>query len=153
MSTPIQNPERLLVLYDGHCGLCNRAVRWFLRRDRWDRLRFAPSESPAAAQLLARHGFSAKDSHSAPDTILVVLNPDGNDETLLIRSDAVLALLAELPRPWPSVAAVLHQIPRLFRDPAYRLVAHWRYRIWGRIESCPLNTVDKDRAAGPIQTR
>ena len=36
---------RLLVVFDGRCGFCNRAVRWFLRRDRRDRLRFVASES------------------------------------------------------------------------------------------------------------
>ncbi len=49
--------SRLLVIYDGHCGLCNRTVRWLLARDRHDRLRFAPSSAPAVAAVLTRHGF------------------------------------------------------------------------------------------------
>jgi len=35
-------------------------------------------------------------------------------------------------------AAALEWIPRPVRDPVYRLVARWRYRIWGRLESCPM---------------
>ena len=62
-------PGQLLVIYDGNCGLCNRSVRWLLRRDRKDHLRFAPSSDPAVADLLASHGISV-----IPDTILVIRN-------------------------------------------------------------------------------
>jgi predicted DCC family thiol-disulfide oxidoreductase YuxK len=115
-------------------------VRWFLRRDRRDRLRFAPSEPPQAAGVLARHGFNSQDSPFGPNTILVVRNLDSQDESLLVRSNAVLALLAALPQPWPVVAAIVRSIPRPLRDLAYKLIAHWRYSIWGRLETCPLPT-------------
>ncbi|MGB9407829.1 MAG: DCC1-like thiol-disulfide oxidoreductase family protein [Terracidiphilus sp.] len=115
-------------------------MRWFLRRDRRDRLRFVASESAMAAGLLARHGISFPDSKSSPATILVVLNAGGLAERVLARSEAVLALIAELPRPWPVVARVLGWIPRPVRDLGYRLIARWRYRIWGRLENCPLPT-------------
>jgi len=125
---------RLLVVYDGHCGLCDRSVRWLLRRDRGDRLRFAAFESPQVAELLERHGVSA----IAPETLLVVRDADGPGEQLLVRSEAVLALLGELPRPWPWVGAGLGWVPRAVRDVEYRIVARWRYRIWGRVASCPV---------------
>ncbi len=133
---------RLLVVFDGNCGLCNRAVRWFLVRDRRDRLRFAASESAMAAGLLARHGVIGSDSAPGgiPRTILVVRDPGGSNEKLLVRSAAVLAMLGELPRPWPAVGVALAWIPRPARDLGYRLVARWRYRIWGRLESCPVPT-------------
>jgi predicted DCC family thiol-disulfide oxidoreductase YuxK len=130
--------DRLLVVFDGHCGLCNRAVRWFLRRDRQDRLRFAASDSAKVAELLARHGIGTADSGSEPGTILVVQDAEGLTEKLLIRSDALVAMLSELPRPWPAVAVGLGWIPRPVRDLGYRLIACWRYRIWGRLENCPL---------------
>ncbi|MDE3188044.1 MAG: DUF393 domain-containing protein [Acidobacteriota bacterium] len=128
---------RLLVIFDGHCGLCNRSVQWLLRRDRRDRLRFAPSESPQAAALLTRLGFNAHPA-SGPGTILVVLHPGEPQEQALCRSGAVVALLRELPRPWPAVGVALRLIPRPLRDLGYRLIARWRYRIWGRHERCPL---------------
>jgi predicted DCC family thiol-disulfide oxidoreductase YuxK len=130
---------RLLVVYDGHCGLCNKSVRWLLRRDRTDRLRFAASESPQLAELLVRHGVSA----AGPETVLAVRDAGGLGEQVLVRSAAVVALLAELPRPWPWVAAGLRWIPRAVRDGCYRLVARWRYRLWGRMESCPVPTTEE----------
>jgi predicted DCC family thiol-disulfide oxidoreductase YuxK len=135
--------DRLVVIFDGHCGLCNRTVRWLLRRDRRDQLRFVASESEMAAGLLARHGINSPDAESGPATILAVLNFGGPAERVLARSEAVLALLAELPRPWPAVAAALGWIPRPLRDLGYRLIARWRYRIWGRLESCPVPTAEE----------
>jgi predicted DCC family thiol-disulfide oxidoreductase YuxK len=54
-----------------------------------------------------------------------------------------MALLAELPRPWPWVATGLRWIPLPLRDSGYRLVARWRYRLWGRLESCPVPTPEQ----------
>jgi predicted DCC family thiol-disulfide oxidoreductase YuxK len=140
MNNFAQLDGRLLVIFDGHCGLCTRTVRWLLRRDRRDRLRFIASESAKVAGLLARHGIGAPDANSGPSTILVMREFSHSAEPVLERSDALLAILAELPRPWPVVAAVLRWIPRPMRDMNYRLIARWRYRIWGRLESCPLPT-------------
>jgi predicted DCC family thiol-disulfide oxidoreductase YuxK len=67
----------------------------------------------------------------------------GRAEKLLIGSDAVAAMLSELPRPWPWVAVGLRWVPRAVRELGYRLIASWRYRIWGRLESCPLPTAEE----------
>jgi predicted DCC family thiol-disulfide oxidoreductase YuxK len=131
---------RLLVIFDGHCGFCNKSVRWFLRRDLHDRLRFVASQSPQAAELLARHRFASADLEPGPNTILVVRDADGANERILLRSDAAMAMLLELPRPWPAVGRLFGWIPRPVRDLGYRLIARWRDRIWGRLESCPLPT-------------
>jgi len=134
---------RLLVIFDGQCGLCNRTVRWLVRRDSQDRLRFVAFEPAKAAGLLARHGIGAPDPESGPATILVVREFGQPAEHVLARSEAVLALLAELPCPWPTVKTALRWIPRPLLDLGYRLIACWRYRIWGRLESCPLPTAEE----------
>jgi predicted DCC family thiol-disulfide oxidoreductase YuxK len=143
VSNPLEIGDRLLVIFDGHCGFCNRAVRWFLRRDRHDRLRFAASESPKVAGLLARHGMGATDLASSPNTMLVVRDPDGPAERVFVRSDAALALLRELPRPWPGVGVLFGWVPRPVRELGYRLIARWRYCIWGRLESCPIPAAEE----------
>jgi predicted DCC family thiol-disulfide oxidoreductase YuxK len=135
--------DRLLVVFDGHCVLCNHSVRWLLRRDRLGRLRFAAFEARDWAELLARHGMGLENAESGPGTILVVRDLGGSAEQMLLRSDAVLALLRELPRPWPAVGVGLRWVPKVFRDLGYRLIARWRYRIWGRLESCPLPTAEE----------
>jgi len=135
--------DRLVVLFDGHCVLCNGTVRWFLRRDRRDRLRFAAFDAADWGDLLARHGICVANVAAGPSTVFVVRGFGGEREEVLVRSDAALAMLRELPQPWPAVAALLWIIPRPVRDLGYWLIAHWRYRIWGRLESCPIPTAEE----------
>jgi hypothetical protein len=61
-----------------------------------------PSQSPHLAELLARHGFAPSDPETGPNTILAVRDADGRGEQILVRSGAAVAILLELPRPWPS---------------------------------------------------
>ena len=135
--------DRLLVIYDGVCGFCNLSVRWFLLRDRTDRLRFVASDSAKVADLLARHGLDAAMATGNSGTILVAQAVETPAERLLIRSDAVIAMLRALPGPWPGLAAMLRIIPHPLRDLGYRLVARWRYRIWGRLDACPIPTAQE----------
>ena len=134
---------RLLVIFDGHCGLCNRSIRWFLRRDRKDRLRFTPSESEEAARLLARRRFAWPDSLDGPDTIVVVRGVGRADEEILLRSEAVLVMLSALPQPWPALGGLCRVVPRGLRDLVYRGIARIRYRVWGRYDACPIPTEDE----------
>lgn len=131
--------EQLLVVFDGECGLCNRAVRWLLRRDRDDRLRFAPSTHPALASVLTRSALAPLTAQ----TILVLRHPERADAEFLYRSDAILACLRLLPEPWPMLAALAGYVPRAVRDAGYRVIARWRYRIWGRYASCPIPTAEE----------
>jgi predicted DCC family thiol-disulfide oxidoreductase YuxK len=140
--------NRLLVVYDGECAFCNTSIRWFLRQDGHDRLRFAPSSDPAVQQLLASHGISSSDQNSGPansnpGTILVFRNVGAPVEELLVRSNAVLACLRFLPQPWPAIAAIFRLIPRPLREWSYRFVADNRYRIAGRYDSCPIPTPEE----------
>jgi len=143
-SGPGQLGDRLLVVYDGVCGLCNCYVHWLIRRDQNDRLRFAPSSDPTLADLLEAHPQPA-DPAGAPGSILVVRQPFSPHPQVIIRSRAVLAALRELPPPWPAVAAVSSLVPAFLADLLYRLIARWRYRIWGKLAVCPIPT-PADRA-------
>ena len=141
MEETIDIGGRVLVVFDGRCGFCNASVRWLLRRDRQDRLRFVALESERVAGVLERHSLSGLDSASG--TMLVVRDVGGAGESVLVRSDAVAALLRELPQPWPGVGVALKWIPRPVRDLGYRVIARWRHRILGRLESCPVPTAEE----------
>ncbi len=143
MEDLFDNGGRLLVVFDGRCGFCNHSVRWLLRRDTGDRLRFVASESVKVAGVLARHSVDVASDENGPGSILVVRDAGGATESVLVRSDAVVALLRALPRPWPWIGVALKLVPRPLRDMGYGLVARWRYRLWGRLESCPVPTVDE----------
>ena len=94
-------------------------------------------------KLRVRKGLDLESLGSA--SILVVRAWGSPAERIFVRSEAVLLILRELPRPWPAVALVLGWIPRPVRDLGYRMIARWRYRLWGRVESCALPS-EGDRA-------
>jgi predicted DCC family thiol-disulfide oxidoreductase YuxK len=75
--------------------------------------------------------------------MLVVRDVGEARESVLVRSDGVVALLRELRQPWPVVGGVLQWIPRPVRDLGYRVIARWRHRILGRLESCPVPTAEE----------
>lgn len=122
-----------IVLYDGVCGLCNRAVQFLLKRDRHDRLRFASLQSDFAATLLKRHGVDHKDL----DTVYVVLNSGEANETLLAKSDAFLQFTKEIGGVW-SITRLAKIVPRPVRNWLYDFVARHRYQVFGKYDACML---------------
>ena len=128
--------QHQILLYDGVCGLCNRFVRFVLERDRAGTFRFAALQSEFARAALARHGLDA----DALETVYV-LRPAGegeaSGEAVLARSAAVLFVLSRLGRPWAWLRA-LGILPAPVLDLGYRLVARYRYRLFGRSDACRL---------------
>jgi predicted DCC family thiol-disulfide oxidoreductase YuxK len=129
----MSEPNRTIVLYDGVCGLCNRAVQFLLKRDRHDRFRFASLQSDFAANLLQRHGIN----YTKLDTVYAVLNHGETNEKLLAKGDAFLFFAKVLGGVW-SVSRLGRVIPRPIRNWLYDFVAANRYRVFGKAESCML---------------
>jgi predicted DCC family thiol-disulfide oxidoreductase YuxK len=136
---------RLLVIFDGSCGFCNRTVRWFLCRDHGDRLRFVASDSPKIAPLVERLRPSLNSEPGTLSALVVIRDPMGPSEKIFFGSDATEVLLAKLPPPWPWLARLLGSIPRPIRDLGYAIVARHRYRIRGRLTNCPLPAPEERR--------
>lgn len=122
--------EHDVVFYDGTCGLCHRAVRAWLARDRRGLLRFAPLQGETFAELVP-----ADQRAELPDSI-VVRAADGR---LLTGSDATVHLLRRLGGAWGLAGALLRLVPRPLRDLAYGAVARHRKRFFGSTDAlCPL---------------
>jgi predicted DCC family thiol-disulfide oxidoreductase YuxK len=124
---------RPIILYDGVCGLCNRLNQFVLKRDRHDRVRFAALQSAFGRAALQRHGRDA----GALETVCVLVPGPPPGERLLVKSDAILFILRELGGGW-RLAAALNVVPRVLRDLAYDQVARTRYRVFGKLDACPL---------------
>jgi predicted DCC family thiol-disulfide oxidoreductase YuxK len=124
---------RALLLYDGVCALCNGAVQFLMKRDRGDRFRYAPLESALGREMLARFNI-----HTFPDGVMLLTDALTPTEHLYQRSDAVAAALQLLNAPWRAVGKVLRLLPRALRDWGYGIVARFRYRLFGRYDTCPV---------------
>ena len=125
---------RSILLYDGLCPLCHGFVRFVLRQDRRQIFSFAPLQGTSAQTILARHNSDT----SALDTVVLGLSAQTPQESLLFRSDAATEVLLRLGGAWAIWARLLLKLPRGLRESRYRLVARWRYRIFGQYTTCPV---------------
>jgi predicted DCC family thiol-disulfide oxidoreductase YuxK len=117
-----------VVLYDGACGLCSRAVRFLLARDPAGHLRFRALADPHTRAWLVARGLG-----DLPDTM--VLLEDGQAH---LRSEAVRRACRHLRAPWPWLGGALGLVPRRWRDAAYDAIARRRHR-WFAPPTCPLD--------------
>lgn len=131
--TRFAEPTGPVLLFDGECGLCNRCVRLLLRLDRAARLHFAPLQSPAAQSYLRSQGLPVADFDS-----LVFVPEWAGAAAPLRRTDGVIAALRLCPGSGRALAALLDVFPAAWRDWGYKVVARWRYRIWGEWRPRPL---------------
>jgi predicted DCC family thiol-disulfide oxidoreductase YuxK len=116
-----------VLFFDGECGLCYRVVLWLMWRDGRGVLRFAPLQGVTAQAYLRVHGLPTEDFDS------LVYVPDWaarERREFLLRTDGALAA-ARAVGGWGAVVAWARVLPRAWRDGVYRVIARWRYRIWG----------------------
>jgi predicted DCC family thiol-disulfide oxidoreductase YuxK len=131
---------RHLLLYDGECGLCDRAVQFLLPRDRGRVLTFAPLQGSTAAALRSRLAVPRE-----LDSLLLVLDAGSPGERLLTRSSAVLGSLDVIGGIW-RLLSWLRLVPRPVRDAVYVFVAKRRAIWFGRLPACRVPTpAERDR--------
>ena len=135
MNPPPSAPPGPVLLFDGECGLCQRIVRLLLRLDGDARVRFAPLQGPAAQALLRARGLPLRDF----DSLVWVPDWSGRESgDILVRTDGAIAALRACGGMGRALAGLLAIFPAPWRDAGYRLVARWRYRIFGRAKLPPL---------------
>jgi predicted DCC family thiol-disulfide oxidoreductase YuxK len=103
--------EHYLVLYDGHCRLCSRSVRWISNND-------------------VRKKFTFKAQTIPSDTVQLIM-----DGKRYERSTAVLRIAIHLRFPWPLLV-FFFLVPAFFRDRIYMLIALRRKQWFGEETGC-----------------
>lgn len=122
-----------IILFDGVCGLCDHFVQLVLDHDSQGIFHFAPLQGDFAVQLLKRHGLAAADLN----TVYLVRDYGLGTESLLNRSDAAVTVMGQLDGP-PRLLGAGRFVPRPLRDLVYKMVARWRYAIFGKRDACRL---------------
>jgi predicted DCC family thiol-disulfide oxidoreductase YuxK len=123
-----------VLLYDGECGLCNGIVRQLLKADQAGRLHYAPLQSEAAQSYLRAHGLPTTDF----DSLVFVRDwAHPGDHAPLFRTDGALAAAAEVGGIWRLVTW-MRVLPAWMRDPGYKLIARFRYTLFGEYRPTPL---------------
>jgi len=120
-----------LLLYDGECGLCNGLVQAVLARDPRGVFHFAPLQSAAASEFLARFGRDPSDLN----TFVAIVNYRRPASACLTKARAAIFVMTTLGGPW-NAAALLRPLPAELLDRVYDLIARNRHRFFRRVEHC-----------------
>jgi len=129
LSSQNQPTHAAIVIYDGECGFCNKAVQFILKHERFPDLKFCAKQSPHAREILAQRSFD----RDRLDSIALV-----EEHGIFLYSDASLRLASYLRSPWSWLRFGLF-VPRAIRDPIYKLIAKYRRRL-GSAGSCQVET-------------
>ena len=121
-----------ILLFDGHCNLCNAWVQYVVKRDPSSTIRFASLQSGAGRRLLEEHKIDANYIDS-----LVLFE----EESFSLSSNAALRILLYL-NGWERHLIFLSVVPRSLRDLVYRFIAKNRYKWFGRREQCMVPTAE-----------
>ena len=138
MQTPPRSDDqaigpRHLVLFDGECGFCRRAVLSVAQSDPSGAFQFASLDSDRGRSLLAQRGIR----QSGAGTMFVLPDWQRSSQPALDRSAAALFIARRLAWPWKSLAA-LGLLPRGFLDRCYDAVARNRSRLASGANGCAL---------------
>jgi len=131
---PADNDISRIVLFDGVCKFCDSSVLFIIKRDPQRKFVFATLQSEVGQQLVREHALSEN-----LDTMVLIESGE-----VFIKSDAVLRIVKELNGFW-SLLAIVHKLPRNFRDYCYTKFGHNRYRLFGKKELCEVPSGDIQR--------
>lgn len=121
----------LTVYYDGECRLCLHAVERLRRARTRSELRFVPLQPPAAAAVLA-----ALPDDPAGGGLSQMLVRDEAGGAVAGGAEAVLLLMRDMPHlAWLGRLGGLPGL-RTLSSALYRLIARYRYRLFGRAGNC-----------------
>jgi predicted DCC family thiol-disulfide oxidoreductase YuxK len=116
------------VFYDDICNLCNELILFIKERDKMNIFRFVTLQSEEGKGVLHETGLPETDSDTA------IYKKDGQ---FYLRSSAVLHILKDLGGTW-KILYVFIVFPPFIRDFFYRLIAHNRYRVFGKKDTCKI---------------
>lgn len=119
--------QQPIIFFDGECGMCNGFVDLMLRVDRKKQFSFAPIQGETARELLPPLGDD-------PEEWSMVYR---DEHGIHNQSDASLEVFRRLGGLW-SILSWLRLVPRVVRNPIYRIIARNRYRLFGKREGCRL---------------
>ena len=115
-----------VMVFDGQCVFCSAGARFVHRFDRRAAIRFAHAQSGLGRELYDHYGW---------DPVNFETNIFIADGRIASKWATLAAMGKAMGGPW-SVLRLCSLIPGLIGDPVYDWVAHNRYRIFGRTETC-----------------
>ncbi|QWF82486.1 thiol-disulfide oxidoreductase DCC family protein [Amycolatopsis sp. CA-230715] len=129
---PDRRPEELpLLVFDGDCGFCTRAVRWLFAKAK-------PAAEAIRYQQLDLAAYDTTAERAGHEVLWIPL-----DGPISGGADGLARLLRTAKtRRWRVAGRVLGAVPvRWSARPVYRAVARNRHRLPGGTEACAIRIV------------
>lgn len=122
--------EQPIILFDGICNFCNSAVKFVIKRNKSNSIRFAALQSEAGQRSLQQYHLSVK----AMESFVFIENGKAYE-----RSSAALMVCRHLSGLWPLCYGFMI-VPKFIRDGIYNWIAANRYKWFGVREECMVPT-------------
>ena len=131
---PLPEQAKLIIFFDGTCGLCHRFVYFALCKMKGETLLFAPQESSLFRNIPHQPVCPS-------GSIIVYLK---EKERLFSQGDAFRLIFFYLQYPWKIVSYVLYLIPRFMLNIGYEIIAKYRYKFFKKPDhACPFVTPER----------
>ncbi len=117
-----------VIIFDGICIFCNKSINFLIKIDKKKSFKYSPIQGKFVKSL----GISAN-----IDSIIFYENG-----TLYYKSTAILRILHSLGGAW-TIVNIFYIIPTFIRDAIYDFIAKYRYKIFGKMQSCRIPNVDE----------
>lgn len=125
--------QESILLFDGHCSLCNGAVDFVLKRDTRKKLLLASIQGTAGQGVLKKYELPP----SYLDTLVLV-----EQGKVYLGSTAALRVARFLGGGWPLFYGLII-IPKGVRDRIYQWISRNRYQWFGRRDTCRIPTASE----------
>lgn len=116
-----------LILFDGECNFCNSSVQFIIKRDPHGYFQYASLQSELGQSLIKKHGVPLN-----VDSLVLIEN-----NIAYLKTTAALHICKKMNSSlkWLYLLIV---IPSPIRDLFYNIFAKYRYKWFGKNDSCML---------------
>ena len=112
-----------IVVFDGVCVLCNRFFNWLIKNDKDEKFMYTNFQS----DFSKKNNLKLKDINS-----VAVIKTNGEK---IYKVQAVYYILKKIDR-YFIIQILLKLLPLFLTNICYDLIANFRYRIFGKYETC-----------------
>ena len=120
--------KKIILVIDGYCIMCNSLAIWISKRDKENILKITNFDSNYVKE-------NYQNIKSGKNVILI----NEIEQNIFGKSNAIIQCLKIIGYR-KKMLYLMNLIPNFIRDFVYDLIAKFRYKIFGKKESCDINS-------------